>query len=38
MELTPDFKELLTLLNDNEVKYLVVGGYFSKCGTIRKNK
>lgn len=23
----PDFKELLSILNDNKVKYLVVGGY-----------
>lgn len=27
MELTQDFKELLVLLNENQVKYLVVGGY-----------
>jgi len=27
MELIPDFKELLELLNKNEVEYLVVGGY-----------
>ena len=25
--LNPDFKEFLQLLNDSEVKYLVVGGY-----------
>lgn len=27
MELTQDFKEFLQLLNENEVKYLIVGGY-----------
>ena len=27
MELYPDFKELLELLNDHEVDYLIVGGY-----------
>lgn len=27
MELYPDFKELLELLNANEVEYLIVGGY-----------
>ena len=27
MELNPDFKEFLLLLNENEVRYLVVGGY-----------
>lgn len=25
--LIPDFKEWLTLLNDNHIRYLVVGGY-----------
>ena len=25
--LPPDFKEFLKLLNDNDVKYLIVGGY-----------
>ncbi len=27
MELQPDFKELLELLNENSVKYLIIGGY-----------
>jgi hypothetical protein len=27
MELYPDFKELLELLNVNEVEYLIIGGY-----------
>ncbi len=27
MKLSPDFKEFIELLNANEVKYLVVGGY-----------
>lgn len=27
MELTRDFKELLILLNENKVEYLIVGGY-----------
>lgn len=27
MELNPDFKEFLQSLNENEVRYLVVGGY-----------
>jgi hypothetical protein len=27
MDLIPDFKELLELLNKNEVEYLIVGGY-----------
>jgi hypothetical protein len=27
MELQPDFKELLTLLNSHKVEYLLVGGY-----------
>ncbi|MBP1467367.1 nucleotidyltransferase [Candidatus Chloroploca sp. M-50] len=27
LQLPPDFKEFLQLLNDNEVKYLLVGGY-----------
>lgn len=27
MELIPDFRELLELLNKNEVEYLIVGGY-----------
>jgi hypothetical protein len=25
--LNPDFKEFIRLLNDNDVRYLVVGGY-----------
>ena len=27
MELTPDFKELLELFNEKEIKYLIIGGY-----------
>lgn len=27
MELIPDFKELLQLLNENKVEYLIIGGY-----------
>lgn len=27
LELAPDFKELLKLLNENQVKYLLIGGY-----------
>jgi hypothetical protein len=27
LELAKDFKELLKLLNDNSVKYLLIGGY-----------
>lgn len=27
MKLTPDLKEFFQLLNDNEVRYLIVGGY-----------
>lgn len=27
MEIYPDFKELLALLNDHEVEYMIVGGY-----------
>jgi hypothetical protein len=27
IQLPPDFKEFLKLLNSNDVKYLVVGGY-----------
>jgi hypothetical protein len=27
IDVAPDFKEFLNLLNDNGVKYLVVGGY-----------
>jgi hypothetical protein len=27
MEIAPDFKEFTRLLNENNVKYLVVGGY-----------
>jgi hypothetical protein len=27
MVLNPDFKEFLQLLNDNQVRYLVTGGY-----------
>ncbi|MEI2689098.1 MAG: hypothetical protein V9H69_05040 [Anaerolineae bacterium] len=27
MKLSPDFKEFLQSLNDNNVRYLVVGGY-----------
>jgi hypothetical protein len=27
MELNPDFKEFIALLNSNKVEYLVVGGY-----------
>ena len=27
MEVHPDFRELLALLNEHEVEYLIVGGY-----------
>ncbi|HLO45666.1 MAG TPA: hypothetical protein VK175_15110 [Leadbetterella sp.] len=27
MELNPDFKEFIELLNSNKVEYIVVGGY-----------
>ncbi len=27
MEVQPDFRELLALLNDNNVEYLIIGGY-----------
>ncbi len=27
MQLPPDFKELLKLLNEHEVRYLLIGGY-----------
>lgn len=27
LTLPPDFKEFLRLLNDNEVEYLLIGGY-----------
>jgi predicted nucleotidyltransferase len=27
MDIQPDFRELLTLLNDHKVEYLIVGGY-----------
>jgi predicted nucleotidyltransferase len=30
IELPPDFKEFLKILNDNQVKYLVIGGYAVK--------
>jgi hypothetical protein len=33
IELPLDFKEFLKLLNDNEVRYLLIGGYFSLQST-----
>ena len=27
MEVQPDFRDLLALLNENEVEYLLIGGY-----------
>jgi hypothetical protein len=30
MILNPDFKEFFQLLNDNNVQYLIVGGYAEK--------
>lgn len=36
--LPPDFRDFLQLLNEYEVKYLLVGGYAVALHDLRKNK